>query len=52
MRLNKQFFRDMTQAGFDAALAAGIRNQKESYGSGEPQRCMAEFLAKRAAKKR
>jgi enoyl-CoA hydratase len=44
MMLDKRHFRESTEAGFDAALVSGIRIQKESYGSGEPQRYMQEFL--------
>jgi enoyl-CoA hydratase/carnithine racemase len=47
MRLSKQRFRAMTQAGFDAALVAGIRAQLECYSGGEPQEAMGKFLAKR-----
>jgi enoyl-CoA hydratase/carnithine racemase len=50
MRLDKRRFREVTQAGFDEALEAGIRIQRESYGSGEPQAEMAKFLAQRAAR--
>ena len=32
-------------------LAAGIRNQRAAYATGEPARMMEEFLAKRAARK-
>ncbi|UKJ77257.1 enoyl-CoA hydratase/isomerase family protein [Azospirillum brasilense] len=51
MRLDKQRFREMTDAGFRDALAAGVRIQREAYASGEPARMMEEFLAKRAAKR-
>lgn len=47
MRLNKSWFRELTQSGFDAAFAAGTKTQRESYGGGEPGRVMEEFLAKR-----
>jgi enoyl-CoA hydratase len=52
MRLDKRRFREVTEAGFNEALDAGIRIQKESYGSGEPQRFMEIFLAERAKKKK
>jgi enoyl-CoA hydratase/carnithine racemase len=52
MRLNKQRFAEMTQAGFEDALAAGSRIQREAYASGEPQRMMEAFFAERAARKR
>lgn len=51
MRLDKQRFREMTEAGFRDCLAAGVRIQREAYASGEPARMMEEFLAKRAARK-
>lgn len=51
MRLNKQRFAEMTQAGFEDAVAAGSRNQKEAYASGEPQRMMEEFFAARVKRK-
>ncbi len=52
MRLNKQRFAEMTQAGFEDALSAGSRIQREAYASGEPQRMMEAFFAERAARKR
>lgn len=52
MRLDKQRFREMTEAGFQDCLAAGIRIQRESYGTGEPARMMERFLAKGGAGKR
>ncbi len=50
MRLNKQRFREITESGFQDAVAAGIRIQVESYGSGEPARMMEEFFLKRGGK--
>lgn len=50
MRLDKQRFREMTQASFDDAITSGIRIQAESYGSGEPSRMMEEFFKKRGGK--
>jgi enoyl-CoA hydratase len=50
MRLNKQRFREMTEATFRDAIEAGMRNQKESYASGEPARMMEEFFEKRSGK--
>jgi enoyl-CoA hydratase/carnithine racemase len=47
-RLTKQHFREMTQAGFDAACAAGARFQAECYAAGEPQRVLAARLKKTA----
>ena len=51
MRLDRQRFREMTEAGFRDCLAAGIRIQREAYASGEPARMMEEFLARRAVQK-
>jgi enoyl-CoA hydratase/carnithine racemase len=48
MRLDKQRFREMTEAGFVDCIAAGSRIQRESYDSGEPARMMEAFFAKRA----
>jgi len=49
MRLDKQRFREMTEAGFRDCLEAGIRIQREAYASGEPARMMEQFLARRTA---
>lgn len=51
MRLDKQRFRDATQAGFDDAMDAAVRIHREAYGSGEPQEMMKRFLAERATRK-
>ncbi|WP_426955636.1 enoyl-CoA hydratase/isomerase family protein [Muricoccus radiodurans] len=51
MRLNKARFREVTEAGFRDCLAAGVRNQRASYATGEPAREMEAFLAARAARK-
>jgi enoyl-CoA hydratase len=51
MRLNKARFREVTEESFRECLAAGIRNQREAYGTGEPARMMEQFLAVRAARK-
>lgn len=48
-RLTKRRFRELTQPGFDAALAAAKAAQREAYASGEPQAAMARFFAKRDA---
>ena len=48
VRATKQRFRERTQAGFEEACSAGIRYQLECYSSGEPQRVMHEFIARRA----
>jgi enoyl-CoA hydratase/carnithine racemase len=47
MRLDKQRFREMTEATFQSSLEAGRRIQAESYASGEPARMMEEFFRKR-----
>ncbi|MBB6307191.1 enoyl-CoA hydratase/isomerase family protein [Xanthobacter tagetidis] len=47
-RLSKRRFREMTQAGFDAACAAGARAQAECFAAGVPQRVLAARLAERA----
>lgn len=52
MRLNKARFREVTEAGFRDCIAAGIRNQRIAYATGEPARMMERFLAERAARKR
>ncbi|SCX91019.1 enoyl-CoA hydratase/isomerase family protein [Microvirga guangxiensis] len=52
MRLDRQRFREMTEAGFRDCLAAGVRIQREAYASGEPARMMEEFLARKAAAKK
>ncbi|WP_431285175.1 enoyl-CoA hydratase/isomerase family protein [Humitalea sp. 24SJ18S-53] len=51
MRLNKARFREVTEAGFRDCLAAGVRNQREAYATGEPARMMEAFLAARAQRK-
>ncbi|WP_295805698.1 enoyl-CoA hydratase/isomerase family protein [uncultured Nitratireductor sp.] len=50
MRLDRQRFREMTEASLQDALSAGIRIQREAYATGEPARMMEAFLAKRRAK--
>lgn len=47
VRLTKRRFREVTQKDFDEACTAGIRAQLECFQAGEPQRLMAEFLARR-----
>jgi enoyl-CoA hydratase len=49
IRLTKRRFRELTQPGFDAALAAAKEAQREAYLSGEPQEAMRRFLEKRKA---
>jgi enoyl-CoA hydratase/carnithine racemase len=50
MRLTKQRFREATEQGFQDMLSAGVRIQRESYATGEPQAMMREFLSMRSAK--
>jgi hypothetical protein len=50
MRLDKQRFKEVTEAGFRDAIEAGIRIHAESYGSGEPARMMEAFFQARAKK--
>lgn len=47
VRLTKQRFREQTQAGFDGALQAAKKAQREAYMSGEPQEAMRKFLERR-----
>ncbi len=51
MRLNKARFREVTEASFRECIAAGIRNQREAYATGEPARMMEQFLAERTRRK-
>jgi enoyl-CoA hydratase/carnithine racemase len=50
IRLTKQRFRELSQAGFDAALEAAKKAQREAYLSGEPQAAMRRFFEMRKAK--
>lgn len=43
----KRRLRELSQPGFDDALAAAKSAQKALYASGEPQRVMKEFFAKK-----
>jgi enoyl-CoA hydratase/carnithine racemase len=51
MRLNKQRFRELTEAGFVDAEQAGMRIQSEAFDSGEPQEMMRRFFEVRAERK-
>jgi enoyl-CoA hydratase/carnithine racemase len=51
MRLDKKHFRESTQAGFEAALEAGINLQREAYATGEPQAMMERFFEERRKRK-
>jgi len=44
MRLDKQRFREMSEASFRETIDAAIRLHAESYASGEPQRMMEAFF--------
>ncbi|HEU5284654.1 MAG TPA: enoyl-CoA hydratase/isomerase family protein [Burkholderiales bacterium] len=50
LMLTKRRFRELTQPGFDAALEAAKRMQREAYASGEPQAAMRRFFQARAKK--
>ncbi|ROO27040.1 enoyl-CoA hydratase [Salinisphaera orenii MK-B5] len=45
----KRRFREQTQAGFDATCEAAVAAQVAAYASGEPQRRMSAFIARRQA---
>jgi len=49
LRSTKQRFRERTQAGFEEACGAGLRYQLACYATGEPQRAMRAFIARRDA---
>lgn len=51
LRLTKERFRLLTQAGFDDACEAVVRYHRDEYATGEPQEIMRGFLAARARKK-
>ena len=51
MRLNRQRFREMTQADFDEAFSSGMKIQKEAFESGEPQAAMKAFFEQRKKRK-
>ncbi|MGI9371483.1 MAG: enoyl-CoA hydratase/isomerase family protein [Hyphomicrobiales bacterium] len=46
MRIDKEWLREMSEPGFQAAMAAAKRYHRQSYEAGEPQKMAAEFLAK------
>ena len=50
LRLTKRRFRELTQSGFDAALEAAKKAQREAYTSGEPQAAMKRFFEARPLK--
>lgn len=47
MKLTKQALREFTQDVFDGAIDTGKELQPLAYASGEPQRVIAEFLARK-----
>lgn len=49
-KASKARLRELSQPGFDDALAAAKRAQKALYASGEPQRVMREFFERRGRK--
>ena len=51
MKLTKQRFREMTEAGFRETTQANIEISKENYASGEPQQAMKEFFEERARRR-
>lgn len=51
MKLTKQRFREMTEAGFRETTQANIAISKENYASGEPQQAMKEFFEERARRR-
>jgi enoyl-CoA hydratase len=52
MRLDKQRFREVTEASFQEALDAAVRYHHESYATGEPQATMEKFLEEHAARRK
>jgi enoyl-CoA hydratase/carnithine racemase len=52
VRWTKRRFREITQAGFDAAARAAVQAQQEAYRQGEPQRIMEAFAASRGSASR
>lgn len=51
LRLTKERFRRLTQAGFEDACEAVVHYHSEEYATGEPQQIMRGFLEERARKK-
>lgn len=47
MKLDRQWFADMTEAAFRQTIEAAIKAHRTAYASGEPARKMEEFMAKR-----
>ncbi len=47
MRIIKQRFREVTEAGFRETIDAAIRWHREAYATGEPQAVSREFLSER-----
>ncbi|CAN5538944.1 enoyl-CoA hydratase [soil metagenome] len=51
MRLNRQRFAEVNEAGFQDAVTAARRISAEAFASGEPQAMMARFFAERRARR-
>ena len=51
MRLDKQRFKEVTEASFQEALDAAVRYHHQSYATGEPQATMKKFLEEHAVKR-
>ena len=47
MRLNKRRFREITEPAFEEAFASGPEIEAEAFASGEPQKAMEAFFARR-----
>lgn len=47
MRITKQYFRYFEQEAYDRAMKFAEEGQMVGFETGEPQRCMAEFFARR-----
>lgn len=52
VRLTKQRAREVTQAAWDATVAAGARMAAEAFGTGEPQATARAFLERRRERRR
>lgn len=47
MKLDRQWFADMTEAAFRQTIEAAIKAHRTAYASGEPARRMEQFMAER-----
>lgn len=50
LRLDKQRFKEMSEASFHEAIEAAVRHHRESYATGEPQRMVEAFFRARSKK--